>query len=108
MELHILLYAVCIKALFFVCFKDCIYSFLERGEGRDKEKERSFSVWLPLMYPLQGTWPTTQAHALTGNRTQRPFGSQACPQSTEPHQPGLKHYFVLREHFATVFVTASA
>ena len=39
--------------------------------------------------PLLGTWPATQACALTGNRTSEPFGSQANTQSTEPHQPGL-------------------
>ena len=50
-------------------FKDFIYLFLERGEGMEKEKERNISVWLPLMHPQTGTWPTTQAHALTGNRT---------------------------------------
>ena len=34
-----------------------IYLFLERGEGR----ERNISVWLPLVHPLQGTWPANQA-----------------------------------------------
>ena len=41
--------------------------FLERGEWR--EKERNINVWLPLVCPLLGTWPATQACALTGNRT---------------------------------------
>ena len=27
----------------------------------------SVHVWLPLVGPLVGTWPTTQACALTGN-----------------------------------------
>ena len=49
--------------------KDFIYLFLDRGEEREKERERNISVWLPLMRPLQGTWPATQACALTGNRT---------------------------------------
>ena len=31
------------------------------------EEERNINVWLPLMRPLLGTWPATQAHALTGN-----------------------------------------
>ena len=35
----------------------------------EKERERNISVWLPLTHPLLGTWPATQAHALTGNRT---------------------------------------
>ena len=43
------------------------YLFLERGEGSKKEMERNIHVWLPLMCPLQGTWPATQACVLTGN-----------------------------------------
>ena len=35
----------------------------------EEERERNISVWLPLMLFLLGTWPTTQACALTGNRT---------------------------------------
>ena len=35
----------------------------------EKERERNINVWLPLVYPLLGTWPATQACALTGNRT---------------------------------------
>ena len=45
--------------------KDFIYLFLERGERREKERERNINVWLPLTYPLLGTRPTTQACALT-------------------------------------------
>ena len=30
-------------------------------------------MWLPLMHPLPGTWPTTQACALTRNCTGRPL-----------------------------------
>ena len=36
--------------------KDFIYLLLERGEGREKDRERN-------------TWPTTQACALTRTRT---------------------------------------
>ena len=50
-----------------------IYLFLERGEGREKERERNINVWLPLVRPLRGTWPSTQACALTGNRTSDPL-----------------------------------
>ena len=46
-------------------FEDFIYLFLERGEGREKERERHTNVWLPLARPLLGTRPTTQACALT-------------------------------------------
>ena len=53
-------------------FKDFIYLFLEREEGKEKEREKNINVWLPLMRPLPGTWPTTQACALTGNQTGDP------------------------------------
>ena len=49
--------------ILFICL------FLERGEGREEERERNINVWLPLMCTLLGTWPATQAGALTGNRT---------------------------------------
>ena len=53
----------------FVCFKDFIYLFLGRGEVREKQRERNINVWLPLVFPQLGTWPTTQPWALTGNWT---------------------------------------
>ena len=56
-------------ALKYRFFKDFIYSFLEKGEGKEKERERNVNVWLPVMHPLLGTWPATQACALTGNLT---------------------------------------
>ena len=60
-------------SLFFkqwVFFKDFfIYLFLERKEGREFEKERKIYVWLPLVCPLLGTWPATQACTPTGNQT---------------------------------------
>ena len=56
-------------------------------------------MWLPLVRPLLGTWPATQACALTVNPINHPFGSQAGAQSPEPHQPG---YCCLR--FKTTFL----
>ena len=56
----------------FTFFKDFVYLFLERGEGREKEREKNINVWLPLTHPLLGTWPATQACALTVNRTGDP------------------------------------
>ena len=72
-----------------IFLKDFIYLFLERGEGREKEKDRNSNVWLPLVCPLLGTWPPTQACALDWELNRQSFGSQAGTQSTEPHQPGL-------------------
>ena len=55
--------------VFLVFLKDFIYLSLERGEGREKEEEWNINVWLPLVHPVLGTWPATQACALTGIRT---------------------------------------
>ena len=71
-----------------------IYLFLERGERKEKERERNINVWLPLADTLLGTWPTTQACDLTGNRTVNP--SVCRPKLnplTELHQPGLTFDF---------------
>ena len=53
--------------------KDFIYLFLENREGKKKERERNINEWLPLMGLLLGTWPSTQACALIGNRTYYPL-----------------------------------
>ena len=37
------------------------------------ERERNINVCLPLMRPLLGTWPATQACAPTGNRASDPL-----------------------------------
>ena len=53
-------------------FLNFIYLFLELGREGEREGEKH-CVWLPLVCPLLGTWPATQAHALTGNRTSDPL-----------------------------------
>ena len=45
--------------------------YFQRGEGREKEREKNINVWLPLI--LLKTWPATQACTLTGNRTGDPL-----------------------------------
>ena len=64
--------------------------FLERGEGREKERDRNISVWLPLTRPPLGTQPAPQAWALTGNRT-GDLCLQVSAQSTETRQPRQKN-----------------
>ena len=61
--------------------KDFIYLPIEGGEGKEKDTERSISVWLPLSHPLLGTWPATQACALTGTRTGDPLGRRPTLKS---------------------------
>ena len=56
-----------------IYFLGFIYLFLERGEGKEKEREKKINVWLPLMRPLLGIWSTTQACALIGNQTGDPL-----------------------------------
>ena len=90
--------------LFYVfIFKDFIYSFLERGEGREKERERNISVWLPLTWPPLGTWPATQACA-DWELNLRPFSSQPSTQSTEPQQPGLVLFLNLHLSICSLIV----
>ena len=56
------------SSLFFFFFKILFILFLERGEKREKERERN-TKWLPFTCPQLGTRPATQARVLTGNRT---------------------------------------
>nr|XP_053766634.1 bleomycin hydrolase isoform X2 [Desmodus rotundus] len=58
----------------------CLFVFTKRGR-RKRGRNTSMCGCLSCA-PALGTWPTTQACALTGNRT--------GTQSTELHQPGLK------------------
>ena len=72
---------------FFICL------FLERGEGREKERERNINVWLPLACPPLGAPPTGDPVQNPGmcpdwESNQQSLGLQASAQSTDPHQPG--------------------
>ena len=57
---------ICIYILFLFLF------FIFR-EGKGGRKRKRIDVWLPLTCPLLGTWPTTQACALTRNPTSDPL-----------------------------------
>ena len=73
-------------------FKDFIYLFLDRGEGREIKRERNINVWLPLMHPPTGDLACNPGMCPGWELNQRPFGSKAGTQSAEPHQPGP--YFI--------------
>ena len=81
---------------YYFFIKGFIYLLLEGEGGWKRGRETSmcerYIDRLPLAHPQLGTWPATQACALTGNR--RPSGLQAGIQSTETHQPGKKGYFL--------------
>ena len=69
--------------------KESIYLSLERGNGREKERERNINVWLSLVHPPTGNLAHTPDMCPDWESNQRPFGLHAGAQSTEPHQLGL-------------------
>ena len=54
-----------------------IYSFIDSGEGREKERERNINVWLPLVHPATGDLACNPGMCPDWESIQRPFGSQA-------------------------------
>ena len=52
-------------------------------------------MWLPLMHPLLRDLARNPGMCPDWESNQRPFGSQAGAQSTEPHQAGLFFYMPL-------------
>ena len=58
--------------MFYYFLRLFIYLFIYRQRGRERKRERNINVWLPLPWPSLGTWPRTQACALTGNWTSDP------------------------------------
>ena len=69
-------------------FKDFIYLFLERGEGKEKEWERNIHVWLPLTCPPTGDLACNPGTCPGWESNLWPFGLQTRTQCTEPQQPG--------------------
>ena len=77
-----------------------IYLFPERGEGREKERERNINVWLLLVHPQLGTWPATQACAIwTGNWTCSPLVLRIAQPLRHTSQGFYKrlYLFIFRE-----------
>ena len=74
-------------------FKDCVYLYLDRKEGRERERERNINVWLHLMNPTGGKLAQNSGMCPDWESNRQPFGLQASAQSTEPHQPVL--YFIV-------------
>ena len=79
-----------------------MYFFLERREGREKEKERNINVWLPLACSLLETWPRTQACALTGNRTGDPLVHKPVLNPLSHTSQGLHFRLYLRGKYSGV------
>ena len=73
--------------------KDYIYLLLERGEGREKERERNIIDQEKHRLVASNTPPTGDLACNPGlcpdwESNHRPFSSQAGAQSTESHQAG--------------------
>ena len=81
----------CQFVLFFFFLR--FYWFIFR-EGEGREKERNIKVWLPLVHPLLGTWPTTQACALNRNWTRDPFVHRLALNSLSHTSQGISLFFI--------------
>ena len=71
-------------------FKDFIYSFLDRGEGKEKERERNIDAhekhWpVASCMPPTGVLASNPGMCHDWKSNQWPFSSQAGVQPTEPH-----------------------
>ena len=64
---------------------------LERGEGREKERERNIS-WLPLIHALTGGQTCNPGTCPDWALNQRPFALREDTQPTEPHWSGLEFF----------------
>ena len=86
--------------LFFFLFKKKILFIYSREKGSKGEREGAKHQCVrdtSITRPHQGTWPATQACALTRNRTGDLLVHRlAGTQSTEPHQPGLMVFLIIQ------------
>ena len=76
-----------------VCLFEVFYLFLERGEGREKERERNIGCAgdISVASCTPPAWGLARNPGMCPDweSNQQPFGSQAGAQSSEPHEPGL-------------------
>ena len=71
-------------------FKILFIYFLERGEGREKERERIINVWLPLSHPLLGNQARNPGLCPDWESNQQHFVSQpALNPLSHPSQSSL-------------------
>ena len=80
----------------YICFLLRFYLFLQSGEGTEKERERNINVWLPLMHPSPGTWPATQACALTRSQTGNPLVCRPALNPPSHTSQGSSHIFIFK------------
>ena len=89
-----------IKHIFAYIFKKILFIyFLERGEGKEKDRKRNINVWSPLTSPPMRNLAHNPGMCPDWESNLQTFGLQACAQSSEPHNAGL---------FACIFKTVVA
>ena len=64
-----------------------LFIFRERGREGEREEKEGQCVVAPRTPPT-GDLAQNTGMCPDWESNQRPFGSQACAQPTEPHQPG--------------------
>ena len=83
-----------IKFCYFIFLKILFILFLDRGERREKERERNINVWLLLECHPTRDLACNPGMCSDWEVNWWPFGSQGSPQSIELHQPGPVILFV--------------
>ena len=89
--------SIFLKSLF-ICIFICLFIYLLREEGKEKEGEKHQCV-VASHVPPTGDLAHNPGMCPDWKLNQRPFGSRACTQSTEPHQAGLKQQFLYQFFF---------
>ena len=74
------------KKILFICFQ-------REGREREREGKKHQCVVASHMPPTVGTWPTTQACGLTGNRTSDPVLYRLALNPLSHTSQGYKHFF---------------
>ena len=117
-RIQYVVFFVCILLLSIVILKLTKFKkrilFIFQEVGREKERERNINVWekhqsVASHTPPFGDLARNPAVCPDQESKWRPFGSQACAQSTEPHQPGPDLCFpmcIIVHHFLLVSGTS--
>ena len=64
------------STIFFFFLRFYLFIYLERGEGREKVRERNINVWLPLTWPPTGDLACNPGMCPDWESNQWPFGLQ--------------------------------
>ena len=87
----------------YLCIYIFLYLFLERGREAKREGEKHNQ--LPLACPQQETWASTQAYALTGNRTGDPLVHRMTPNPLSHTSQGSQ--FIFHQRAVSVHFTSA-